>query len=155
MAKRKPNKFANQEIENAENKSTKTAAAVAEVPAVKEVKAETEAKAEVKADVPAKKAPSEKKSASVKSPAAKKSESVSAAAEKSASKKAPDKAAKVIVQFNGKEYDTDEIAEMCRVAYKADNSRKQIRSLEIYIKPEEHKAYYVVNGKADGLSIDL
>lgn len=155
MAKRKTNKFANQEIENAEDKSTKTVAAEAEVPAAKEVKAETETKAEVKADAPAKKASSAKKSASVKSPAAKKTESVSASAEKPVSKKASDKAAKVIVQFNGKEYDTNEIAEMCRAAYKADNSRKQVRSLEIYIKPEEHKAYYVVNGKADGLSIDL
>ena len=57
--------------------------------------------------------------------------------------------------FKGKEYDTEEIVNMCKAAYKADNSRKQARSLEVYIKPEEDKAYYVVNGKGDGLSIDL
>ena len=32
---------------------------------------------------------------------------------------------------------------------------KDIKELQVYVKPEENKAYYVVNGEADGSYIDL
>ena len=32
---------------------------------------------------------------------------------------------------------------------------KDIKELQVYVKPEENKAYYVVNGEADGNYIDL
>lgn len=94
----------------------------------------------------AEKKPAEKKAAE-KKPVEKK-----AAEPKKAAEKAKDK---VIVQFAGKEYDSAKIVESCKAAYRADNARKQIRAIEVYIKPEENKAYYVVNGKAEGLYIEL
>lgn len=149
MAKRN-NKFANQTTVKEENKSAETAVVTeAAAPAAEEVKVSAAPAAEVKTEAPAKKKPAAKKAP------AKKAEKAPEADEKPAAKKASDKAAKVVVQFKGKEYDTEEIVNMCKAAYKADNSRKQVRSLEVYIKPEEDKAYYVVNGKGDGLSIDL
>ena len=63
--------------------------------------------------------------------------------------------AKLFIEFGGNKFAADEIVEKCKAAYKADNSRKQVRSIEVYVKPEDNKAYYVVNGKADGLYIDL
>ena len=30
-----------------------------------------------------------------------------------------------------------------------------ITELQLYVKPDEQKAYYVINGEADGSSIDL
>lgn len=154
MAKRN-NKFANQTTVKEENKSAETAVVTeAAAPAAEEVKVSAAPAAEVKTEAPAKKAAAEKKPAAKKA-SAKKAEKAPEADEKPAAKKASDKTAKVVVQFKGKEYDTEEIVNMCKAAYKADNSRKQVRSLEVYIKPEEDKAYYVVNGKGDGLSIDL
>ena len=93
----------------------------------------------------------EKKPAAKKAPAKKEE----APAEK-AVKKAPEKdTAKLFIEFGGNKFAADEIVEKCKAAYKADNSRKQVRSIEVYVKPEDNKAYYVVNGKADGLYIDL
>ena len=97
------------------------------------------------------KAEGEKKPAAKKAPAKKEE----APAEK-AVKKAPEKdTAKLFIEFGGNKFAADEIVEKCKAAYKADNSRKQVRSIEVYVKPEDNKAYYVVNGKADGLYIDL
>ena len=152
MANKKVNKFANTNtVKTTENKSTETvvpaAAPVEAKAAAPEVKAPVEAKAEVKTEAEKE----EKKSAAKKAPAKKEE----APAEK-AVKKAPEKdTAKIFIEFGGNKFAADEIVEKCKAAYKADNSRKQVRSIEVYVKPEDNKAYYVVNGKADGLYIDL
>lgn len=113
--------------------ATKTTAAAA----AEEVKTEA-------AKAPAKKA-AEKKTAA-KKPAAKK-----AAAKKPAAKKAaaPAKAEVIKVQFGGNEYDTAAIVEAVKAAYKAEN-KSAIKTLSVYIKPEENAAYYVVNDKVNG-----
>lgn len=113
--------------------ATKTTAAAA----AEEVKTEA-------AKAPAKKA-AEKKTAT-KKPAAKK-----AAAKKPAAKKAaaPAKAEVIKVQFGGNEYDTAAIVEAVKAAYKAEN-KSAIKTLSVYIKPEENAAYYVVNDKVNG-----
>ena len=150
MANKKVNKYANvNAVKNTENKSETAAVAPAAPVEVKaaapEVKAPVEAKPEVKAEA----AKEEKKPAAKKAPAKKEE----APAEKPA-KKAAD-TAKLFIEFGGNKFSADEIVEKCKAAYKADNSRKQVRSIEVYVKPEDNKAYYVVNGKADGLYIDL
>ena len=152
MANKKVNKFANTNtVKTTENKSAETvvpaAAPVEAKAAAPEVKAPVEAKAEVKTEAEKE----EKKPAAKKAPAKKEE----APAEK-AVKKAPEKdTAKIFIEFGGNKFAADEIVEKCKAAYKADNSRKQVRSIEVYVKPEDNKAYYVVNGKADGLYIDL
>lgn len=152
MANKKVNKFANTNtVKTTENKSAEivvpAAAPVEAKAAAPEVKALVEAKAEVKTEAEKE----EKKPAAKKAPAKKEE----APAEK-AVKKAPEKdTAKLFIEFGGNKFAADEIVEKCKAAYKADNSRKQVRSIEVYVKPEDNKAYYVVNGKADGLYIDL
>lgn len=59
------------------------------------------------------------------------------------------------VEFAGKQISTDELADKVRADYKA-KSKTRIKTIEIYVKPDDNAAYYVVNGKADeGNKIDL
>lgn len=61
----------------------------------------------------------------------------------------------VFVQFAGEEYVVEEVMEKAKAAYVAEGHRASaIKSVRLYIKPEERKAYYVINDKAAG-SIDL
>lgn len=57
----------------------------------------------------------------------------------------------VYVQFDGKEIRTEELVEQVKEAWKAEGHRiSSIKSLELYIKPEDMAAYYVVNEKTTG-----
>lgn len=64
--------------------------------------------------------------------------------------KAPAKAAKVenniYVQFSGMEFDTAAIEKAVKADYTAKNGKKDMKSVSIYIKPEDMKAYYVIDG---------
>lgn len=132
----------------AEEKKIETAAPAAEAPKT-EVKAAEAPKAEKK--------PVEKKSAAKKAAApAKKAEKPAAAkkAEKpAAEKKAAAKSEKVVLQFGDKEINIDDIVANCKAAYK-NGTKKQVKTIEVYVKPEDSKAYYVINGK-EASSIDL
>lgn len=67
----------------------------------------------------------------------------------------PEKQEAVFVQFAGEEFVVDEAMEKAKAAYVAEGHRASaIKSLRLYIKPEERKAYYVINDKAAG-SIEL
>ncbi len=143
MAK-KTNKFAN-------TKSEETIAPVAEVKTEETIKTTAEPAEAPKTEVPKAEAPKAeaKTEKAAKKPAAKKN------AEKPAEKKAADKTSKVVIQFAGKEFNSEEIVEKCKAAYKGD-SRKQVKTIDVYVKPEESRAYYVVNGKAEeGSFIEL
>ena len=73
-----------------------------------------------------------------------------------AAKAAPAECAvKVFVQYNGKEYDTAALVEQVKAAYAAEGHRvSAIKELNLYVKPEDGKAYYAVNQKNTG-SVDL
>lgn len=126
------------------------AASVAEAE-VKEAVVETPAP-EVVPAAPVKKTPA-KRTAAKKAPVEK-----AAPAEKktSAAKKvsAPEKAEELFIEFDGKKYNYSDIIEKCKAAYK-DGSRKQIKSISVYVNTNDSKAYYVVNGKADGSFVEL
>lgn len=79
----------------------------------------------------------EEKKPAAKKPAAKKP----AAAKKSA---APE--SKVVVQFGGSEVNTDELIEKAKIA----SEIKSIKKVDVYVKPEVNKVYYVVNGDTFG-----
>ena len=79
----------------------------------------------------------EEKKPAAKKPAAKKS----AAAKKPA---APE--SKVVVQFGGSEVNTDELVEKAKIASEV----KSIKKVDVYVKPEVNKVYYVVNGDTFG-----
>lgn len=116
---------------------------------VKEVKATV---AEVKEEKATEAVVTEKKAE--KKPAVKKT----VAEKKTAVKKETVKVEKqeaVFVQFAGEEFVVEEVMEKAKAAYVAEGHRAAgIKTLRLYIKPEERKAYYVVNDKAAG-SIDL
>ena len=113
-------------------------AKVAETPVA--VKAEAAApKAEKAAPVKAEKAPAKK------------------AAPAKAAKAAPKAAAvvsEVYVQYGVMEWKTDELTEKAKAAYAAEGNTAAVASVKLYIKPEERKAYYVINDTATG-SIEL
>lgn len=72
-------------------------------------------------------------------------------AKKEAAKKDDTQEKKVCIQYAGREFDLAAIEESVKKAWEAEGHRaKSIKKLEIYIKPEEPAAYYVINSKKDG-----
>ena len=57
---------------------------------------------------------------------------------------------KIELQFGEKAVTDDTLVAAAKKAY----GKKDIKNLDIYVKPEEGKAYYVVNGEITG-DIDL
>ena len=71
--------------------------------------------------------------------------------EKAAAKAAPQKTEDIFVQFGSGEWNVSELAERAKAAYLAEGHRAaSIKKLCLYVKPEDGKAYYVVNDKAAG-----
>ena len=130
---------------------TKTAPVKAPAsPATEKVVAAEETKAET-APVAAEPAPV------VEAPAAKTKETKTAPKKKPAPAKAEAPKKDVfLIQSNGKDYTMDAIKEACKEAYK-NGTRKHVKSIDVYLKAENGglRAYYVINGKADGAFIDL
>ena len=119
---------------------------------VKTVKTETAApavKAEVKETV--KEAPKAEKKAEVK--AEPKKRGPKPKAEKADAKKAEKKEAvqNVYVQFMGKEILTaDLVAQVTEKWVALGHRASSIKELNLYVKPEDSAAYYVINGKESG-----
>lgn len=77
-----------------------------------------------------------------------------AADTKAKAKKEPVKA-DIIVQFKERETSIQSLEEKVKAQFVAEGHRAGcIKSLNIYIKPEDYKAYYVINEKFSG-SVDL
>ena len=143
-------------------------AAVKSAPAkesVKETVAETKAAAEAKAAAVAKEV--EKKVAetkeTVKDTAKKATEKVEAATKTVVKKAAAKKAApkkeelkpEVFIQFQGQEAVVAEVIEKAKKQFEAEGHRaSSIKSIQVYLKPEEYAAYYVINQKHAG-RVDL
>ena len=74
---------------------------------------------------------------------------------KPAVKPAVKKGDEVFIQFGGSEWNSAELVEKAKAAFVAQGHRAStIKHLALYVKPEEQKAYYVINGKESG-SVDL
>ena len=58
----------------------------------------------------------------------------------------------VYIQYGDKEIVCDELIERARADYKA-NNKGTVRSIKLYVKPEENTAYYVINGKEGKIDI--
>lgn len=112
-----------------------------------EVKAEKAAKTTKKETAPKAAAPKAAEKAPAKKTAAKKPAAKAEKADKTA------KTENVVLQFAGKEFDVDAVVASAKADFKA-NNKGCVRSLNVYIKPEESAAYYVVNGKTTG-KVDL
>ncbi len=57
----------------------------------------------------------------------------------------------VILQSAGAEWNLADVKERVLAAYVAQGHRRgRVSEFTLYLKPEEHKAYYVINGKITG-----
>ena len=62
---------------------------------------------------------------------------------------------KNVLQYNGQEFDLSAVEANVKKDWKDQgNKLTAIETLDIYVKPDEAKAYYVVNGEITG-SVDL
>ena len=100
-----------------------------------------EKKVEAKKAVPAKKAAAPKKETAKKAAPAKKEATVKAATKVS-----------VNLQFAGKEYKAEDFEKMAKDVWQYDlgNKAADLKSVDLYVKPEENKVYYVMNGDVTG-----
>ncbi len=118
-----------------EDSAVKKEETAAKVEVAKEVaeKAVVEDTTDIKEEVAAE----PKKEAAKKKPAAKKKEA--------------EKVEEVYIQFHELEITAKEVIEKAKQAYVAEGHRESsIKSIRVYIKPEEKMAYYVINDKVAG-----
>lgn len=135
-----------------------TAKVVAKVPAEEkkvEVKAAEVKTPEVKAEVKkeaVKKTPAAKKAPAKKAPAAKKETVKKETVKKAPAAKKPVVKEEVNFQFSGKSYTSEDLIRITRDVWKYDLNGKEedVKSIELYVKPEENTAYYVINGDVTG-----
>lgn len=72
-----------------------------------------------------------------------------APAKKTAAKKAVN--ANVMLEFNGQSVSTDLIVENIKKAFEAEgNKLSAIKDFQVYVKPEDNAAYYVINQDITG-----
>lgn len=111
-------------------------------------KAVPAAKAAAEKAAPAAKAVAEKAATAKK---AVKTTAKKAAAKKETVKKTEVKAT-VSVQFDGKSYTAEKLVEIAKDVWKYDLQKKEsdFETVEIFVKPEESVAYYVINGEVTG-----
>lgn len=118
------------------------------------VNATTETKATANSTVEAKAVEAPAKKATAKKPATKKpaTKKATTAKKTTAKKEAAVINATYVLQFSGKEVVASDILETVKKVWvdKFQGKLEEIKTIEIYIKPEEHRAYFVVNGLSNG-----
>lgn len=126
----------------------------AKVSAVKEeVKPEVLSEEKAAKEAPAKKTAAKKttvRKTPVRKTAARKEETVKEETVKAAEKAAVTET--VNFQFGGKSYTPEDLLKSCKDVWKYDLGGKEedIKSIELYVKPEENSTYYVINGDVTG-----
>ena len=60
----------------------------------------------------------------------------------------------MILQFGDLEVAAADISEKAKQDYKNSENDAELKDIRIYVKPEDNKAYYVVNGEFEG-NVDL
>jgi len=133
---------------SSEEKAVEVKAEAKKEDLVIEKKAAETAKAPSKKPAPKKKIEKAEKPVKAKAPA-KKKETV---------KKEPGEKMKVstYIQYLGKEIEESELVEKVKENWIAQgNDEKNIKNLELYVKPEEGAVYYVVNGIPDSGKVDF
>ena len=155
MVKKKPAAQA----KTAENETVKV-----ETKAAEKTAAEKEVSKEVAKATAAEKAPvkADEKPAAKAVKTTRTTGKTTSATKKTTEKKAPAKTAKkaieqeMILQFGGREIKEKDLYEKIRQIWMTGYGKKadELKSLKVYVKPEEFTAYYVINDDVTG-SIDL
>ena len=135
----------------------RTAAAAAQTGAAQNRTAEVKKTAEVKAAEDIKKAdePAVKEAVkeTVKKPAAAAKEEIKETVKETVK---PEIEKSVVVEFGGRQVAAKDVLAQAEKAYAKTHPGTVIKSMELYISPEQNAAYYVVNGEgSDDFRIDL
>ena len=95
----------------------------------------------------------ETKTTAAKTTAAKKTTTKTAAAK---TKKAAAVKESISIQFAGKDYTTEQLVKIAKDVWEFDLKKDpaDFKEVQLYVKPEEAKAYYVINGTETG-SFDI
>ena len=128
-----------------------------DAPVVQEVKAVEAAEAKKTVAAPEVKVEAPVVETKAAAPAEAKKTTKTTAAKKTAKAAAPaaEKMEEIFIQYSTMEWKASELMERAKAAYAAEGHRaSSIKSVNLYVKPEERKAYYVINEKTTG-SIDL
>lgn len=56
----------------------------------------------------------------------------------------------IVVQYQGGEIDMAVLVEAAKADFHEKKKRTLVTALKLYVKPEEHMAYYVINGSHEG-----
>ena len=59
----------------------------------------------------------------------------------------------VVLQYDGKSVDVEDVLKAAKNNWKKDH-KGDVKELQLYLKPEESKAYYVINGQEAG-AVDM
>lgn len=134
---------------------TKTAETAKTVETAKTADTKPEVKAEEKKAVkPAAKEVKEAAKKPAKAAAAKTTKKTTA--KKAAVKKPVEKVTEVYFEYNGEQILSEELVGRIQEAYKNEGHRiSSIKTLRVYINPDERKAYYVINDKAEGKFVEF
>lgn len=119
--------------------------------AAESVKKATE---EIKKEADAAKVTATKKATEAKKTATKTATKAKTSAAKAVKKAKKEVVKYAVVQYQGIEFTNDECFKKAEAGFKKDYKGKTIEEINIYIKPEERKIYYVVNKDCVG-SVDL
>ena len=129
----------------------KTAKATVKKPVAKAAAEKTAAETTVKKTTAK---TTETKTTAAKTTAAKKTTTKTAAAK--TTKKAAAVKENISIQFAGKEYTTEQLVKIAKDVWEFDLAKNpaDFKEVQLYVKPEEAKAYYVINGTETG-SFDI
>lgn len=139
----------------AAKKAAKTVAEV-KATAAAEVKAEPSKAEAVKTAVVETAKEAVKETAKAPAKTAGKAEAKKPAVRRTA-KKAAVAAEEIFIQYAGKEFTTKDVVANVKKAWTEMTGKKEedIQDIKVYVKTEENKAYYVVNGEAEGHYVEL
>ncbi len=96
--------------------------------------------------------PAAKKTTAKKTTAKKTTTKETTTAKKTTTSKVVEPSVSYVLQYSGKEVVTSNILETVKKIWveKFQGKLEEIKTIELYIKPEENKAYFVVNGLSNG-----
>lgn len=140
-------------------KAAPVASAQAAVAAKQEVKTPVaaEKKEPVKEPVKATTTTTDKKPVAAKVAKTTKKPAATTAAKKTVkAKKEEEKIQEVFFEYNGDQILAEDIVERIKNTYKEEGHRiSSIKSLRVYINPQERRAYYVINDKAESKFVEF
>ncbi len=136
-------------VSKEETKPVSKAPVKEETPVAEAVKAASDREEAPKAEAVKTEAPKAEKKKPGRKPSAKTAEK-KPAEKKTAVKK--ELKSDITVQFGGKSYTQEELVQIAKDVWKYDLNQKSsdLTSIELYVKPEEHVAYYVMNKEFAG-----